>query len=265
MLDQIKPANSIFPPQKFLIYGVPGIGKTSFAATFAAPVLLPIEDGASAVDIQAFPIVTTWQQIIDAIQALHGDHQFKTLVIDSMDWLEPIIWRATCDHFGKESIESFGYGKGYIEVDRWWRHLMAGLDSLRFSKGMDIVLLAHSEIKTITPPDTDSYDTYQLKMQKRAFALWVEWAETVMFLNYKVIINKTITGINQERIRGTGTGDRIIYTAERPSYKAKSRWPLPEEIIIGKDKSWSAFHEHFSAATNGKYINPVPPKKEKTK
>lgn len=257
MLDLIRPSNAVFPAQKFLVYGVPGIGKTSFAATFRAPVLLPIEDGASAINMQSFPLVTNWQQVVDVIQALHGEHDFKTLVVDSLDWLEPIVWKATCENFGWDSIEKPGYGKGYIEVDRWWRMFMAGLDSLRHSRGMDIVLIAHSEVKRIEPPDTDPYDTYQLKMHKRAFALWSEWAETVLFCNYKVNMHKVSTGMNTEKTRGIGSGDRIIYTAERPAYKAKSRWPLPEEILIGKDKQWKAFHDQFEAATEGKYINPI--------
>jgi hypothetical protein len=263
VLDQIKSANSVFPPQKILIYGVQGIGKNTFAATFKAPILLQIEDGSAAIDIPTFPLVTTFQGVIDIIQALHGDHQYKTLVVDTLDWLEPLLWAACCEHHGKESIESFGYGKGYIEVDRWWRHVMSGLDSLRHSKGMDIVVLAHSEVKNISPPDSDPYDTYQIKMQKRAFALWQEWADTVAFLNYKVNIQKTKTGINEERTRGIGTGDRMIYLSERPAWKAKCRWPIPDEILIGKDRQWSAFHEQLEAATGGKYINPIPPKKEK--
>lgn len=263
MLELVKPANAVFPPQKILIYGVQGIGKNTFAATFKSPVLLQIEDGSAALDIPAFPLVTTFQGVIDVIQALHGDHQFKTLVLDTLDWLEPLLWKACCDHHGKESIESFGYGKGYIEVDRWWRHIMAGLDSLRHEKGMDVVVLAHSEVKTIQPPDTDPYDTYQIKMQKRAFGLWQEWADMVLFCNYKVNIQKTKTGINEERTRGVGTGDRVIYTAERPAYKAKSRWPLPEEILVGKDKAWSAFHQQLEAATGGRYISPITTTKEK--
>lgn len=257
MLNLIKPANSVFPPQKILIYGVHGIGKNTFAATFKSPVLLQIEDGSAAIDIPAFPLVTAFQGVIDVIQALHGEHEYKTLILDTLDWLEPILWQATCDHHGKESIESFGYGKGYVEVDRWWRHIMAGLDSLRHSRGMDIVVLAHSEIKNITPPDSDPYDTYQIKMQKRAFALWQEWADMVLFLNYKIQIHKTKTGINEERTRATGTGDRAIYTAERPAFKAKSRWPLPDEILIGKDRTWANFHAQLAAATGGKYINPI--------
>lgn len=257
MLELVRPANERFPALKALIYGCQGVGKNTFASTFKSPVLLQIEDGSAALDIPAFPLVTTFQGVIDVIQALHGDHQYKTLVLDTLDWLEPLMWKACCDHHGKESIESFGYGKGYIEVDRWWRHIMSGLDSLRHEKEMDVVVLAHSEVKTVQPPDTDPYDTYQIKMQKRAFALWQEWADMVLFLNYKVNIQRTKTGINEERTRGVGTGDRVIYTAERPAYKAKSRWPLPEEIMIGKDRSWSAFHQQLEAATNGRYVSPI--------
>ncbi len=128
---------------------------------------------------------------------------------------------------------------------------------------MDIVVLAHSEIKTIQPPDTDQYDAYQIKMQKRAFGLWQEWADMVLFCNYKVNIQKVKSGINEEKTRGVGTGDRVIYTAERPAYKAKSRWPLPEEILIGKDKTWGAFHQQLEAATGGRYLSPTTTTKEK--
>ena len=259
---EIKPANSKFPAQKFLVYGVAGIGKTLFGSTFRNPILLPVEDGASAIDMMSMPLAVTYEAIIASIDYLvKNDLPYKTLVIDSLDWIEPLIWDAVCREHEKPSIESFGYGKGYVECDKVWRHMIAGLDYLRYAKGMDIVVLAHSEIKTVSPPDSDQYDTYQIKMQKRAFALWTEWSETVLFLNYKVNMIKTSTGINQERVRGIGTGDRVIYTSERPAYRAKSRWPLPDEILIGKDKSWSAFHEQFSAATGGKYINPL--KKEK--
>lgn len=79
----------------------------------------------------------------------------------------------------------------------------------------------------------------------------------VLLLNYRVNLHKTKTGINEERIRGVGTGDRVIYTTERPAWKAKSRWPLPDEILIGKDRTWKAFHQQLEAATGGKYINPI--------
>ena len=253
MLDTIRKANATFPPQKVVVYGVQGIGKTSFGATFESPILLPVEDGAAAIDVDAFPLVTQFEQVVSAIEALHGDHQFKTLVVDSLDWLEPLVWDVTCRANGWESIEKPGYGKGYVEADKYWRHLMGGFDSLRLTKGMNIVLLAHSEVKKVEPPEAEAFDRYQMRLHKRAFAMWQEWSDLNLFLNYKVAVQKTSEGFGQERVRGVGTGERVIYTTERPAYDAKSRWPLPEEIYVGKDRTWAAFHKALNEATNGRY------------
>jgi hypothetical protein len=251
MLDRIRKANAFVPPLKIVVYGVGGIGKTTFGATFPGAVLLPIEDGAHAIDVNAFPRATTFQQIVDTITALHEDHPYKTLVADSLDWMEPLVWEATCQANDKPSIESFGYGKGYTESDKYWRLLMGGFDSLRANKGMNVVLLAHSEVKNVTPPDSDSYDRYQMRLHKRAFGLWTEWADIVAFLNYKIAIKKEEKGFGSDRNRAIGSGDRMIYTAERPAWDAKSRWPMPDEIFIGRDATYNAFHQALSAATKG--------------
>jgi hypothetical protein len=258
MLELIQKANSMVKPQKIVIYGVQGIGKTSFGATFPGAVLLPVEDGAGALDIDAFPLATSYQAIIDTITALHEEHQFKTLVVDSLDWLEPLVWAETCREHEAESIERVlkGYGKGYLEAEKYWRVIMGGFDSLRANKGMHIVLLAHSEAKTVTPPESDSYDRYQMRLHKRAFALWNEWAEVVGFLTYKVAIMKEDKGFGKDRARATGSGDRVIYTAERPAWDAKNRWSLPDEIFIGKDKTYGAFHTALETATKGGYKKP---------
>ena len=87
--------------------------------------------------------------------------------------------------------------------------------------------------------------------------MWQEWADMQLFLNYKIQIHKTKVGISDERTRATGTGDRCIYTSERPAYKAKNRWSLPDEILIGKDRTWAAFHNQLEAATGGKYVSPI--------
>lgn len=260
-LEGIVSARTLYRPQRFLIYGVQGIGKTTAAATFAAPIILRTEDGTCAIDVPTFPEVAgSYEDVVAAIQALHGEHQFKTLVLDSLDWLEPLIWRRVCldhkDDKGQplQSIEALGYGKGYVEAGNYWRTLQGGLDSLRLNKGMQIVLIAHSEIKTFSPPDNEQYDRYQVKLHKRAFALWQEWADEVFFVNYRAILRSRDP--QGKSFRAEGSGDRVVFTQERPALLAKNRWNLPSEISVGSDRTWKPVHDALKAAIGDAYPYP---------
>jgi len=256
-LDTIRPANAEWKPQKILLYGVQGLGKTTFGATFESPILARTEDGAAAIDIPTFPeLITDYYSLYEATQSLKGEHQFKTLVIDSLDWLEPIVWAYTCQQHEQENIESFGYGKGYVHALNYWRQLQGYFDDLRFHRGMDIVLIAHAEIKRFESPESESYDRYQIKLHNRASALWQEWADMVLFCNYQARVEKEKQGFNKEKARGTGQGERLIYTEERPAFLSKNRWGLPPSIYIGQDKTWSGFHQALNAATGGRYQIP---------
>lgn len=259
-LSTVVSASSEFRPQKVLVYGVQGLGKTTFGATFERPILLRVEDGAAAIDVPTFPkLIESYGELVGALSALYEqEHQFKTLVVDSLDWMEPIVWAKTCATLGIESIEKAGYGKGYVEADKDWRNVMGWLDALRFSKGMTIVLIAHAEIKRHEPPDGDPFDRYQIKLHKRAWALWQEWADMVLFANYRSTRKLVKDGgkNNESKFRGEGKGERCLFTEERPAYLAKNRWGLPHEILIGQDKTWAAFHAALNAATGGRYAIP---------
>lgn len=260
-LENITSANAEWKPQRILLYGPQGLGKSTFGATFDKPIMARTEDGSGNIDVATFPdLVTSFADIEAVIKALHGEHNFKTAIVDSLDWLEPLVWKKQIDEqpvtdkgAPVNNIEDYGWGKGYAMADTWWRYLMGGFDSLRLNKGMNIVLIAHAEIKSYTSPETDPYDRYQIKLQKRAFALWQEWADMVLFAKYKTSIQKTETGFNKEIRRGVGSGERIICTEERPAYLAKNRWGLPPEIYIGQDKAWSGFHQALHDATGGRY------------
>lgn len=265
-LGNIRPANADWKAQKIVLYGPQGLGKTVFGSTFDNPILTRSEDGACAIDIPTFPMVTDFSHMDMIVDELHKDHPFKTLIVDSLDWLEPIVWARqiqsrplTDKGMEVKNIEDYGYGKGFAMVDDWWRYLMGAFDSLRINMGMNIVLIAHSEIKTYTPPESDPYDRYQMKLHKRASELWQEWADMVLFTNYKTIVKKIESSFNKETRRGTGSGERVIYTEERPAYRAKNRWSLPPEIFIGQDKSWGGFHKALNAATGGRYLPSMNP------
>lgn len=243
-----------FSPQKVVVYGVPGVGKTTFAATWPKPIILRTEDGAGALDIPTFPqVAKTTEEIQQAITALRKPgHGFKTLIVDSLDWAEPLVWRRVCEQEQKKNIEDFGFGKGYVKVDDKWRGLQRMLDDLREAAGMHVVCIAHAVPVMFDPPDSDSYQRYTLKLHKRAAALWTEWAEMLLFMNYK---SRVVEAKDNGKSKAKGSGERVIYTQERPAYQAKTRWPLPDEIYIGNDPTWGAFHEELSTASEGAYSN----------
>ena len=260
-LASIVNSNEVFLPQRFLIYGVQGIGKSTCASTFEAPIFLRLEDGISNISVPTFgEIPQVMEQVGDALRALiNEEHHFKTLVIDSLDWLEPLIWEKVCRNNGIKCIEKIGYGKGYIEADNSWKYFMGLLNELRTKKKMQIVLLAHYEIKGLTPPDSDSYDRYQIKLHKRALALFSEWVDNIFFINYQ---RRMIEDEKTKKKRAAGEGDRLIYTEERPAFLAKNRWNLPSPIFVGQDTTWKPLHDELAAALGSRYYYPESLKKQ---
>ncbi|RDH44644.1 ATP-binding protein [Zooshikella ganghwensis] len=225
---------------RMVLYGSHGLGKTTFAASAPNPIFLFTEDGAGALQVNAFPLLTSFPDVISALQALYQEqHEFQTVVLDSLDHLEPLIWTYTAQQHGKSSIEDFGYGKGYGEALTYWRQCLAWLDALRNEKNMAIILIAHTQVKRFDSPETEPYDRYQIKLHDRASALIQESVDCVLFTNFKTVVKKTDVGFGNEVTRGITTGQRVLYTQETPAFLAKNRYGLPPEIPL----QWDAFSQ----------------------
>ena len=173
------------------------------------------------------------------------EHEHKTIVIDSLDWLERMIWHDVAEQHGKESIEDFGYGKGYVICLDAWRRLLDGLDMAREKRGMEAILIAHSHVERFTPPDLESYDRYAPKLNKHASALLQEWADEVLFVNYSVHTTKQDEGFGRKRARGVSDGERVLFTAERATHVAKNRLGLPAELPFDQEAYQAAITEAF--------------------
>jgi len=233
-LKSIRRNKNIAAP-RVCIYGVEGIGKSTFAAGAPAPVFIQTEDGLGSLQVDHFPIATKVSDVLDALSSLfEDDHTFKTVVIDSLDWLENLIWR---DIEQKYDAKDLAYGKGAMIAADKWREILEGLTALRNDKGMIVILLAHVEIKRFDSPETEPFDRYQPKLQARSSALIREWVDAVLFANYKTIVKRDDVGFNKTVARGISTGERLLYTSERPAYQAKNRYGLPESLPL----SWEAF------------------------
>jgi hypothetical protein len=155
-----------------------------------------------------------------------------------------LIWEKTCRANDKPNIESFGYAKGFMLAMTYWEKILKGLELLR-KKGIAPVLLSHSEVKTFNSPIVDPYDKYILKLHRHAANRLTEWCDNIFFGDHRVIITKKGEGFN-EKSKGIGQGDRILYTEERPAFLAKSRMALPFEIEVPKEDGWAAISQHFN-------------------
>lgn len=238
-LSTITPQKHPLPP-RIILYGPLKIGKSTWASQAPGVIFQPVEQGIDNIEVSSLPVVKHYGDLLDGITALYEQkHDFKTYVLDTVDWLEPIIWAKVCDGKEEEEIEDFGYGKGYIYALTYWRQFLSGMDVLREQRGMTIVLLAHNQIQRYDNPETEPYDRHTIKLHKSANALMGEWSDAVLFANHKVFTTKTDVGFNKKVTRALETSNRVVYTTERPAFVAGNRYGLPEELPM----KWSAFEQ----------------------
>ena len=220
-------------PRRVMLYGTHGIGKSTFGAMAERPIFVPTEDGLADIDCESFPLARSLGEVMAALESLYsGDHDYRTVVIDSLDWLERLIWAEVCADENVENIEKIGYAKGFSFAIDKWRAVLGALDALRSDRGMTVVLIAHAKIEKFENPETVPYDRYSPRLHKLASALVQEWADEVLFATYKVHTIKVDEGFNKAKHNGVSTGERIIRTVERPAHVAKNRLGLPEEIPL---------------------------------
>lgn len=222
-------------PPRICIYGTHGIGKSTIASQFPAPIFISTEDGISTMDVTSFPQAADIKDVIGSIRTLlKEEHEFRTVVLDSVDWLvEPlIVGEVEATHDAKD----MAFGKGQILVAEEFREILEGMDMLRRKRDMNIVLLAHAAVVRYENPQTEPYDRYQPKIPNRCNALLQEWVDVLGFAAFKVIIKKAEAGFNKEVARGITTGERLLHLIENPAYVAKNRYNCPETVELKYDE-----------------------------
>jgi hypothetical protein len=213
-----------------VIYGVEGIGKSTFAAGLPSPLFLDLEKGTSHLDV-ARADVETWADLELALtECLTTD--FETIVIDTADWAEAACAEMVLKKHNKKSIEDFGFGKGYVILAEEFRKIIARAEAL-ISRGKNVVFLAHSKIVRQSPPDqTDGFDRYELKLAKQVSPILKEWADLLGFANFKTQVVEGSDGRNKI----TGGKERILHLEHSAAWDAKNRFGLPASMAFASDQ-----------------------------
>lgn len=236
-------------PLRIVGYAPEGTGKTTLAACSPSPVFMCPEDGLENLPhVKRFPTPHDFRDVLDGIQLLiDRPTDRKTFVLDTADWVEPLIWAHTCaigndKGIKQKSIEDFGYGKGYNKALDHWRVMLSLLDRLSKTRGMNIIILAHSHIKTWKNPSGDDFDRYQLKVNDKAAGLLKEWPSCLLFMNEEMFASKADDD-KRSKAKGFSTGERFIFTRRCAAFDAKNRFALPERIPL----DWDAFEAAVAA------------------
>ena len=216
-------------PLKVVLYGVEGIGKSSFAARFPQPVFIDTEGGTGRLDVQRLPAPDSWQMLLDeAAAAADGQVPCQTLVLDTADWAEKLCMAGVCARFKVKGIEDIGYGKGYTYVKEEFARLLDVLEKV-IASGRHVVVVAHAAVAKFEQPDAvGSYDRWVMKTSKQVAPLLREWCDMLLFANYKTVVEKSGSGPSAKN-KASGAR-RVLYTTHNACWDAKNRFGLPDEV-----------------------------------
>jgi len=231
IFDKIKKGPTA-KPLRMMIVGVEGVGKSTAGAAMPNPVFLCGEDGLVGPQFAETAHFTpaTWSDVMQFIDELIADrHGFESVVIDTLDWLEPLLYAHVVAAAKKpdiRNIEDFGYGRGYMVAQAEARLLLAKLDQLN-AAGMAVLILAHCQVRTFHNPAGEDYDRYEPKVNAKIAGLFREWCDAVLFAQFD-----QYTAKDGNKVKAYGGQNRVVHTVHSAAWDAKNRYGLPEILPL---------------------------------
>lgn len=218
--------------KKCVVYGPEGIGKSTLASQFPDPVFIDTEGSTKEMDVARTETPASWAMLLEQVKYFIGHPgELKTLVVDTADWAEQLCTSEICARYQKSGIEDFGYGKGYVFLQEEFGRLLNLLTDLADNKGIHVVLTAHAKMRKFEQPDEmGAYDRWEMKLSKQVAPMVKEWADMVLFANYKTfVVNVDGQGAQKGKNKVQG-GKRVMYTTHHSCWDAKNRYSLPDEV-----------------------------------
>lgn len=245
LLDNVISGKQESAPPRILIYGYEGVGKSLWASKAPNPVFIQTEDGLRQIDCKRFPLAKSYKDVVDALIAVRDDqHDFQSIVIDSLSYLEPLIHDEVCREYGVRSIEKAdgGFGKGYIAALKYWKQILDLLDEINAKRGMLVILTAHVGVQPVKDPENQPYDRTSPDLNRLASGLITKWADCVFQAKQQFRVQKLTDDKAIATAVGSEGGERVIRTIGSVAVIAKNRYGLPEYLPLDFDAFLNAIN-----------------------
>lgn len=238
-------------PDRILLIGMDKVGKSTWANGAPNPVFIGPESGWGEMSVTTTPEpVVDWRDLNKWVQSFAaGGHDRKTMVLDSIDWIEPMLHKHLCRTEGWKDIEAAGYGKGWILAADKIRELLSNLDECRMKAGMEIILISHSVVRTFTNPSGTDYSGYEMAVNKKLAAVVRQWVDTIGFAIHEATFKDKQRAV---------TGLRHLHVSNAHGWDAGSRWDLPPKLPLeyaayaeARDSANSADFEAMASEAHG--------------
>jgi hypothetical protein len=236
------------------VYGDHKVGKSTFGASCPKPVFIQTEDGLESLGVDAFPLCRTFGDVMKQMDHLITQpHEFKTLVLDSLDWCEKLIWADICQKNNWSQLGEGSYGAGYKLAVNYWRELLEKFDVLNRQRKMIIVLLAHAKVSKFEDPERENYDKWDLDLHDRAGKLLLEYVDVIGYACLKTAVITKKSGFG-ETTKAKTTGERQLCLNAKAAYEAGNRYDLPDTLPL----AWEPLASAIKATLAARKAPPVP-------
>lgn len=231
-----------------IVYGVAGVGKSTWASNIPDAVFIDTESGTDSMDVARLPKPESWSDLQEELDFVLTEKPCQTLVIDTIDRIETLLISDTVTRDGKISVEDYGYGKGYVLIqERWQKEFLFKLDRI-IAKGINIVLVAHSVSRKVETPEETAFDHWELNLSRKVAPVTKDWADMLLFCNFDLNVIDTSNDSRIEKRKAVGVAKRKIHCNQKPQYDAKNRYGLADSY----DMSFEPFRSIFEGKVERK-------------
>lgn len=239
ILDRIVRGKVAQPP-RIMVFGPPGVGKSTFAAGAPDPLFVDAERRTAHIDCARVQ-PENWDELLALLGEVIKTKPCKTLVLDTLDHIEQMLWADIMKKDGASSmaVAKKGYGKAYDFAAEQFEMLMRGTDRV-IEAGMTVVMLAHSQVKIYKNPTGEDYDRYQIKLHEKAQSAVIKKLDVGGFATFEDFVK---SGDGAARAKAITTGERVLKFDHHPAYWTKHGLNLPDQVGL----NWSEFASALNA------------------